>query len=191
MQKVIKVAKWLLPISGLLVVALGVAIFLMTLEEFSDWTIEALSDWAIPIGLAMVLAGISELVTLKRKDKEKRTTTMLISGMIALLLGCYTIFGRGFSMIELTLPLIFAVWIASASLPRIKSALIKKEEGSPLWIFMFSFGILGIILGIVMLFNEMLSAIVVTYALAIMFITHGVNTIILFMPVKPKTKNDK
>jgi len=183
LKNALKAVKWLLPVSGLLVVVLGVVMFFMTLEE--------LSNWAIFIGLAMMLSGISEFVSYIRKDKEKRNNIMLASGSIAFLLGLYTAFGRGLGLVEFALPLIFAVWIASASIPRIKDALAKKENGHPLWVFMFSFGVLGILLGVLMLFNQMLSTLIVTYALATMFITHGINTILLFIPVKLKwVKNE-
>jgi len=181
MKNVLKTVKWLLPISGLLVVALGIIMFFVTLEE--------LSNWAIFVGIAMILSGITDLVSFKRKEKEKRNNIMLASGSIAILLGLYTVFGRGLGLVEFALPLIFAVWIGSASISRIKDALAKKKNGHPLWVFMFSFGVLGILLGVLLIFNEMLSTFIVTYALATMFITHGINTIMLFIPVELKIKS--
>ncbi|MCL2415629.1 MAG: DUF308 domain-containing protein [Defluviitaleaceae bacterium] len=181
MEKVMKVAKWLLPISGFLVVVLGVVMIFVTIEN--------LDDLSIFIGLAMILSGISEFVSYKRKTQEKRTKTMLLSGIIAVLLGLFTIFGRGIIVVEFVLPIIFAAWIISGSIPRIKNALARRAQGSPVWIFMFVFGVLGIALALLLIFHSMLAAFVVTYALVFMFITHGINTIIMFMPIKLKLVN--
>ena len=183
LKTIIKAAKWLLPISGLLVVALGILMIFISLDQH-EWL-------AVFIGIAMILSGITELVSFKRKDMKHRTKTMVISGVVAILLGLLTTFGRGMGLLELALPIIFAVWIISASIPRIKDALARKAEGSPLWVFMFSFGILGALLGAMLFFSPILSAFVVNYALVVLFITHGINTIIMFMPVKLKWVNNK
>ena len=183
MKNVLKAVKWLLPISGLLVVALGVVMLFITLDQY-EWL-------AYPIGIAMVLSGITEIVSFSRKDKEHRTKAMIISGSVAILLGLFTIFGRGIGLLEIALPIIFAIWIVSASIPRIKDALARKAKGSPLWVFMFSFGILGAFLGVMLFFSPILSAFVVNYALVALFITHGVSTIFLFMPVELKYKKAK
>jgi len=184
LKNMLKVVKWILPISGLLVVALGVVMVFISLDQH-EWL-------AIFIGIAMILSGITELVSFKRKDKEHRTKTMVISGVVAILLGAFTTFGRGMGLLEIALPIIFAVWVISASVPRIKDALARKAEASPLWVFMFSFGILGVLLGAMLIFSPILSAFVVNYALVVLFITHGINTIILFTPVKLKrTRNNE
>jgi len=183
LKNLLKVVKWILPISGLLVVALGIVMIFISLDQH-EWL-------AIFIGIAMILSGITELVSFKRKGKEHRTKTMVISGVVAILLGLFTTFGRGMGLLEIALPIIFAVWVISASIPRIKDALARKAEGSPLWVFMFSFGILGALLGAMLFFSPILSAFVVNYALVVLFITHGINTIILFMPVKLKWVKNK
>ena len=182
MGKLLAAIKWLLPTSGLLVVALGVVLLFTGLEE--------LDNWAVFIGLAMVLSGISEIVAFKRKEKDRRAKSMVLGGLIAITLGAYTVFGRGLLAIALILPVIFAVWVITASFPRIVGALNERENGSPWWVFMLSFGLLGIALGILILFHPLLSIFVVTYSLAFMFIVHGANAVIMFLPVKLKKAKD-
>ena len=181
MDKLLMAAKWVLPVSGLLVVALGVALLFTGLD--------GLSDWAIFIGLAMILSGISELAAFKKRDKDRRPKSMVFGGLIAILLGGYIVVGvgHGLLVLDVILPIVFAAWVITASIPRIKEALIAREDGSPWWVFMLSFGLLGIALGVLMLFFEPLSNFVVTYALAFIFIVHGANAVIMFAPIRRKT----
>ena len=182
MGKILTIAKWLIPVSGLLVVALGVTLLFVGLDE--------LENLAVFIGLAMVLSGVSEIVAFKRKGKGRRAKSMLISGLLAVVLGAYTAFGRGLVAVVIILPVIFAVWIITASIPRIKEAFAERANGSPWWIFMLSFGLLGVALGVLLLFHPVLSGFVVTYSLAFMFIIHGTNAIVMFLPIKRKRAED-
>lgn len=178
MEKIFGALKWALPLSGLLVVALGVMLAFTGLEE--------LDGWALPIGLAMILSGISELVSFKRRDKSRRTKGMAISGFIAVALGGYTAFGQGLLAVTLVLPVIFSVWVITASIPRIKEALDARAAGSPWWVFMLGFGFLGLALGALLLFHPLLNTFVATYALAFMFVIHGGNAILIFWPLSKK-----
>ena len=164
------ILKVFLPISGILVAILGITLIFTTSEG-----LEMLTGF---IGLAMILWGITELAS------SGRTKTTVVSGAVGVILGICTIFGNGMDAVAVVLPVFFAVWIMSASVPRIRYALSQRADGSPFWLFVFSFGVLGIVLGLLILFHAQLSALVVTYSLAFMFISYGVNNIITFCQLK-------
>ena len=172
MKKIIFWARWLLPISGTSVAILGIAML------FASW--ESLESVAVLIGIAMVLSGIFELISFFKDRASKQWKIHFATGATAVVLGLITAFGPGIVAVNIVLPVVFAVWIVSASVPRIKAALDKRKEGSPIWVFAFCFGVLGIALGGLLLFHPALSAFVVTYALAFIFISHGANSIIEF-----------
>jgi len=175
LKKLLAASKWLMPIAGLLITILGIILLFATSEGFASL--------GVFIGIAMIISGVIDFVSFYRKEKDKRTKTTLACGAIAVLLGLSVIGGRGIDIVNIILPIFFAVWLASISIPKIKIALAKRESGSPLWVIMFSFGILGIALGLLILLHSQLSAFVVTYALAFMFITHGISTIKIFLQI--------
>ncbi|MCL2839373.1 MAG: DUF308 domain-containing protein [Defluviitaleaceae bacterium] len=170
-MKRLKYLKWLLPISGLLVAILGVTLIFASTKN--------LYALAIFIGIAIMLVGVSDIVSLCRKEKGRRFR--LGSGIGSILVGAYTVFGGGIDALAIILPLVFALWIISSCLPRISTALTMRAERSPLWVLMFSFGLLGIVLGGLILFHPRVSSFVVVYSLSFLFISHGINTVILFL----------
>jgi len=168
--------KYLLPISGLLVAILGITLVFITEDVFYKLS--------IPIGIAMVLLGFTEFVSHYKKEKQERTKNALVSGGVAVLLGLYTVFGRGIEAVTTILPIVFALWIVSVSACRIKDALERRSQGRPLWFIAFSFGVLSIGLGILLVFHQRFSIFVVIYSLAAMFISYGINTIYMFFQIK-------
>ncbi|MCL2702104.1 MAG: DUF308 domain-containing protein [Defluviitaleaceae bacterium] len=179
MKKILKAIKWLLLLTGTMVAILGITLIFTPFENFSAL--------GVYIGLAMIFTGISEMASFFGKEKGKRTYAMPANGAVSVLLGTWIVFGSGIDMISLVLPFAFTVWIMSASIPRIINALSHRKKGSPWWVWLFGFGVLGIAFGFLILFHRQLAAFVVVYSLAFMFITHGINSVTIFFRLnKPK-----
>ena len=172
MKKALKSMKWLMLISGILVVILGITMLFTPLSN--------LVALAIFIGISMLISGISEIVSFCGEEKGHRSVWMLVSGILSTLFGIWTMFGRGTEALVAFLPFIFAVWVMSSGITRIVGAVSLKSEGSSLWGWMLAFGILGTVFGFLLLFSPVLSGMMISYALAFMLISHGVNNIIIF-----------
>ena len=72
MKSVLKSIKWLMLISGVLIVILGITMFFTPLKN--------LVMLAIFIGMSMLASGLSEIVSFFCGDKEERSGWMLASG---------------------------------------------------------------------------------------------------------------
>ena len=174
MKRVSTLAKWLLPISGILIVLLGGSML------FNRYPWENLLTLAIFVGFSMLFAGISEITAFFSAEKGRRSWFLLVCGVLSTLFGAWTVFGPGVLKVATILPLIFAVWVMTSGIMRIASAVSTRSEGSRVWLWIVVFGTLEAILGFFLLFHPVLSALIVSYMLAFMLIFYGMNNIMLF-----------
>jgi len=161
-----------------MVAILGIALLFVPIEN--------LNKIAGYIGIAMILSGISEIVAYYSKEKKRRYSVILGSGIIAAMLGILAMFGRGNDAVMAILPIIFAAWIVSVSIPKIIVVSSKKAEGCPFWLIMLCLGGLGIVFGTLVLLHLVISTSIAIYSLAFMLISGGINTVIVFVRLNKK-----
>ncbi|MCL2382081.1 MAG: DUF308 domain-containing protein [Treponema sp.] len=167
-----KAFKWLLPAAGLGIIALGVATIFTP--------IAGIVVLAIFFGIAMLVSGISEIVSFAGAEKSSRSGMLLASGILSTLFGIWVMFGRGIYAIAIILPFIFAVWVMASGITRIVDSVSRKPEGSKMRTGALVIGILTSLSGFALLFNPILSAGIVAFIVPFMLIFHGIGTIQLF-----------
>lgn len=175
-MKSMKAMRWLLLLSGILVTILGVYMVFTPLEN--------LVGLALYIGITMLISGISEVASYFGEEKENRTGWVLASGILTTLFGMWAICGRGIVTMTVVLPFMFAMWIMMSGIMRIVAAFSYKSIGVKSWGWVLAMGILSTIFGFVLMFSPMMSAMIVAYMIASMFIVHGINSILLFFNIK-------
>lgn len=176
MKQMYKSTKWFMLISGILITILGITMLFTPIQN--------LLTLAVFIGFAMLISGVSEIVSFCSEEKAYRSGWMLASGIISALLGIWTIFGRGSQALIAIIPFVFAVWIMSSSITRIVGSISLKEEGFSQWGWVLALGILGTILGFIIMFTPLISQILVAYGIAVMLIIYGINNILIFYRMK-------
>lgn len=172
MKRLFNSTKWFMLISGVLIAILGISMLFTPLAN--------LVTLALFIGIAMLISGISEIVSFCCEEIGQRSGWMLASGIITTLLGIWTFFGRGSAALIAILPFIFAVWVMSSSIMRIVGSVSLKSEGFSQWSLLLALGIIGTILGFILLFSPVLSSTIIALSIAFMLIVHGINNIIIF-----------
>jgi uncharacterized membrane protein HdeD (DUF308 family) len=182
-----KILKWLLPIAGLGIIALGVVAIFTPLAT--------LVTMAVLFGIGIALSGISEIAAFISAEKENRTGMTLASGILSTLLGIWMIFGSGMYAITVVLPFIFAAWVMASGITRIVHAVSKKQEvladGTIIirnerkikkgGLFL---GALAVIFGFILMFNPLMSAQIVSWIIGVVLISHGFGTIVLFFGLR-------
>jgi uncharacterized membrane protein HdeD (DUF308 family) len=176
MKTVLKSMKWLLLLSGIFVVILGITMLFTPLEN--------LVTLAIFIGISMLISGASEIVSFWNEKKDNRSGWMLASGTVTALFAVWVLFGRGTEALTAILPFAFAVWVMSSGIMRIVGSMAIKSEGSNLWGWILTFGILGAALGFLLLFSPILSAVIISYSIGLMLISYGIDNVIIFFRLK-------
>jgi len=178
MKTMLKSMRWLLLISGILIVILGITMLFTPLEN--------LATLAIFIGISILISGISEIVSFCGEEKGRRDRWMLASGILSTIFGIWTIFGSGAQALISFISFILAVWILISSIMRIIDSISLKSKNSSIWGWVptFAFGIIGAVFGIVLLFSPLLSRIIISVSIALILISHGVDNILIFFRIK-------
>ena len=176
MKRALNFMTWMLLTSGILIVILGITMLFTPLEN--------LVVLAIFIGISMLISGISEIASFFSEQQSYRSGWMLASGILSAVFAVWTLFGSGTEALVAFVPFVFAVWVMSCGIMRIVGSISVKSEGSNLWGWMLAFGILGSILGFLLLFSPFLSGVIISYTIAFMLISYGVDSIIIFFRLK-------
>lgn len=176
LKKAFQAMKWLMLISGILIVILGIAMLFTPLQN--------LVVIAIFIGISMLISGMSEIASFCSEEKGHRSGWMLASGILTALFAVWVLFGSGSEALASTFPFIFAAWVMSSGVMRIVGSISVKSEGSNLWGWILAFGILGMALGFLLLFSPLLSAIIISCSIGFMLVSYGIDSIIIFFRIK-------
>lgn len=171
-MKVLKMTKWLLLVTGILVTVLG---FRMLFTPY-----ENIIALATLISIVMLLSGIAELITFFTMNREFRSGWILASGAISLFFGIWLLFGKGLHSVATIIPFIFAGWVMAAGVIRAIGSFSLKSAGAKNWGWLLVFGILNAVMGVILMYSPWLSVLLVSNLISFAFIFHGVNSIIGF-----------
>lgn len=167
-----KSIKWLSLIVGILLVILGV--FMLFTPITNLFTIA----WVI--SLSLLFSGIIMIVTYFSSNKIYRSGWMLMDGILSTVIGAWIIFGRNIENFAIIIPFVFAVWIMAVSIIRAVGSLSLKSMGFRQWGWTLALGILGIVLGILLIYSPVASFISVSILISTLFIAYGAGGIALF-----------
>ena len=171
---------WLMPISGLAIIVLGIILFFVPPYNFSAL--------AVVFGAAILASGILELISYFGDARENRSGTVLAGGILSILFGTWTIFGSRLDESAIILPFMLAAWIMSIGVSRMVEAVNRKSQGGKLKMGLLIFGVLGTFVGFALLFHPVMPPALVSQLLAFIMVSHGVGTITLFFRLKKQGK---
>jgi len=180
---------WFMPIAGLLAIGLGIAALFRPLTS--------LATIAIFFGISILSSGISEIVSFYSARKGYRSGWMLTTGIMSIVFGLWATIGVGTYAVARFIPFIFAGWVMALGIERIADAVARKyvENEDVSTTYMRSVNKLGLLLGvltlltsIILMFNPLMSARLVSIMLSILLVTYGVNTIELFFRIKQASR---
>ncbi len=163
--------RWLLLISGILLVALGVSTL---------FTGGALLSLAMFICVAVMLSGLSEIGFYCTSDTRDRSGWVLAGGILSVLLGLWLLIGSGYAALAMAIPFVFAMWVLSAGIMRIVGSFQLKGDGASDWGWVLLLGILETLCGFMMVFQPIMTTMLSSILVAALFISHGVGNIMMF-----------
>lgn len=157
---------WSSLIIGTLLLIIAVIIFSNPVQNFYTLT------WLI--GLLIMIGGVIQLL-FRRAAKEVmgvNTTLILINGVIDLIFGILVVFNVGASSAFFIF--MFAFWFIFSSI----MGLFTISQQPRLRALSIIINILGIIFGIILLFNPMMGMVFVSTMIALTFATLGITYVI-------------
>lgn len=140
-----------------------------------DKTLHLLS---VIIGVVFLFDGLYELTIRRRflKALDERTGGVIFFGILNIILGIIFIFRPGFG--ALYIAIIFAVWFILDSMMEFSVGRFFKGINRGYYWLTLLFSILGVVLGVVLLFTPMLSALTVVWIISVFLIIFGVMKIV-------------
>ncbi|MBB1080042.1 DUF308 domain-containing protein [Limosilactobacillus sp. STM2_1] len=161
---------WFSLIVGILFLIAGIASF-----NRPDRTLRFL---AIVAGVAFIFRGIYELWFRQRISQllQEASGWLIFSAILDIILGIIFLFQPSFGV--LFIAIIFAIWFILDSITELLSAKFFKEFHRGYYWFIIILAIISLILGIILLFSPLLSAITVVWLVSTFLIVFGIMKII-------------
>lgn len=171
MKSLFKSLKWLLLISGILVMVFGIVMLFTPLE--------GVTAIALYIGIAMLLSGVTELITYFAQRAWQKDYWFFASGLLSLLFGIWVVVGRGSEVLVSLIPFVFAVWVIASGVARIAGSLSLRFHYYAFWLPSLLVGIASVVAGFILMFSPLLASATITLLIALMLLFYGVNSIFL------------
>ncbi|MCI2149560.1 HdeD family acid-resistance protein [Bifidobacterium crudilactis] len=152
----------------------GILFIITALVSFSN---PASNLVALVYGFAIlaIIKGVSEL-TLRRRIDEftgAKNVYILVLGIVDILLGVFLIFNASVGVIAL--PYIFAIWFILDSIFELAVASVYRNTAGNYYWFDIVMNVLGIVLGIILLFNPVSSALTLAFLVGAYFLFSGIS----------------
>lgn len=161
---------WFSLVVGILFVLAGLASFM-----HPDKTLRFL---AILIGIAFILRGIYELWFRQLIDRalNEKSGWIIFGAILDIILGIIVLVYPGWGVLYIAI--LFAVWFILDSIVGIKAAGFFREfhRGYATWLIVL--GVISVILGVILLFSPLLSAMTIVWLISTMLIVFGIIHII-------------
>ncbi len=155
MKSIIKKIDWIELIIGIL-------FFILSLAAFNDPT-GSLVSITIYIGIITIIKGLFYLFFYYKLKKiaKKNTVSFIFVGVLDIILGAVLLSNISYGVIAL--PFIFSIWFLTDSIGNLFSLDMAREISSGYFWFSLIINIIGIMLGISLLYNPIISALTLSF----------------------------
>lgn len=156
---------------------IGVLFILVSLMSFGNPE-GSLIAIVMVFGVTALAKGIFELLIRNRMRVYigYKSKILALLGVLDILVGVLLIFNIGVSVS--LLPYFFAVWFIMDSVGELSVAKVFKLVSKPFYWFTIAANVLGIILGVVLIFNPLISAFTLAFLVGFYFMITGINYIV-------------
>lgn len=166
-----KMIRWGLLILGILLILLGIIMF-------STPGMNTLA-MAYIVCILMLVYGIAEIVFyIAHHNNHVVSGWLLADGIITAILGLLLLFMPGAQI--LTMSILFAVWVLFTGVTRTSAAFVAKNADTSSWGWVLAAGILGILVGVWLMFDPLLAMITIGFLLPVTFLVQGISAIAAF-----------
>ncbi|SPC37581.1 putative integral membrane protein [Latilactobacillus fuchuensis] len=139
----------------------------------------ALSGFVMVIALAAIIRGIAKLSAYRhlREDTGIRATLMLINAILDIILGFLFIFNVPVGIISISY--VFAAWFLVDAIVGLLNVGHLKQFNLFLYVVSIILDILGIVVGLLLLMNPVVTAVTLATLVGFYFAILGVNAIVI------------
>ena len=132
----------------------------------------------VVFAISAIFEGIIQLVFRSRLHEYTgyKANSVLVLGILDILIGLFLLFNMTVGL--LALPYIFSVWFIIDSIGELIVSDIFKSINTGYYWFKIILNILGLVLGIMMLFNPIVSALTLSLLVGFYFLSSGIDFIV-------------
>lgn len=125
-------------------------------------------------GVAAIVKGVFELTVRSRilKVMNQQHIWAIVLGILDIILGIYLLFNLNIGLT--VLPFVFAIWFIADSITGLVMTQFVKGINKPLFVLTAIVNVLGIILGVALLFNPITSALTLASLVSFYFLMTGI-----------------
>lgn len=156
---------------------LGILYILVAIVSFKNPT-SSLVAIVYVFAFSAIIKGVMEL-SVRRQIKEfmkYKNTFLLVLGVVDSLLGVFLLFNIASGLAAL--PFVFAIWFIFDSIMELLVSDVYKLASKGFYWFNICINVLGVILGILLLFNPLTSALTLAFLVGIYFMISGITYLI-------------
>ncbi len=144
------------------------------------------AGWVVAILLGMYgICSIFEFCSNRSNKEKKKSSALIANGVIGLIFGILAgvisilaLFNTGVRVaIDLTILVMFAVWLVCSGVFAIVGAIKQKKKGGKMWILILILGISLILTGFYSVTNLLLSAFTIGFMIGIELMVYGIRLI--------------
>ena len=129
---------------------------------------------AILVGIAFILRGIYELWFRQfvNRTLNQNSGWIIFAAILDIILGIIVLVYPGWGILYIAI--LFAIWFIVDSIIEIKAAKLFKEfhRGYATWLVVL--GVISIIMGVILLFSPLLSAMTIVWLVSVMLMVFGI-----------------
>ncbi|MDU5511000.1 HdeD family acid-resistance protein [Enterococcus gilvus] len=155
---------------------MGILFILVSLAAFRDPG-SSLVAIVYVFAFSAILKGLFELF-FRRKLHEftsQKSTLMMVLGVVDILIGIFFLFNITAGLVAL--PFVFAIWFLFDSIVGLLTASIYKLGSTGYYWFHIVIDVIGVILGFMLLFNPLTSALTLAFLVGFYFMMAGISLI--------------
>lgn len=169
--------RWSLLIFGILLAGLGLVMF--ATPGINSLVIAYL------VCTLMLVYGIAEVVFYIAHRKSSVVSGWLLAdGIITSILGVLLMFMPGAQILSMSI--LFALWVLFTGVTRTSAAFVAKDAGVSSWGWVLIAGIVGILVGIWLMFDPLFAVMTIGYLLPVAFFVQGVSAVAAFFATGTK-----
>lgn len=157
---------------------LGVVLIILGCWSFAKPD-KSLALLSILVGIGALLKGIYELVLRSMINNllGSRSTWLLIMGILDIIMGFIFIFHVAAGV--MTIAIIFAIWFIIDCIGQLSVAGFYREFQKSYYWLLIVLNIIGLVIGVALLFNPMISAMTIVWLISAFLIVSGILAIVV------------
>lgn len=128
------------------------------------------------LGFSVLLNGIFSIAQYFQVKKAAGSGWILFDGIVSTLFGVLLLFTNVFVFIAASLPLFFGIWIGIKGIFGIIQSNDLRKFGMELWYLPLIIGIIGILLGVLALFQPMFAIVAIAVMVGLHLVTSGITS---------------